>query len=397
MGSHPVALVARREIRERVRTRGFQVATGLMLVGVLVIVMITAINSDDGPRTANVIAIGAPAEAALESIAGDHSEFDLEIKAGELPPGSGDQEARIRNTIIEGDADAALTESGILVTADDPPEALLPLLSRAAAEAGLSAKLQAGGLDRAQVEDALAATQVPITEVADPDTEEGASGIAFLATLLMYLAILSAGYTVSSGVVEEKTSRVVELILNAVRPSQLLAGKVLGIGLVSLGQFGLVVAVGLGGALVVGSVALPDATLSTALIAFVYFLLGYIFYACAFATAGAIVSRQEDSQNTTAPMMMLLVAGYILSFSVIDNPESVLAQVLSYLPPVAPMIVPVRIANDAMPPEQLALSLLAMIAGCLLLTWAAGRIYERAILRMGAPIKFREALALVRR
>lgn len=362
-GLRPIYLVARRELRERIRTRGFLVATALTLVGVLVIVAIAAINSDDGPQTATVAAIGAPDRATLAEVEGDYEPLKLTIRASDRNL----DESQARQAIIDGDLDAVLIGKRVLI-GEDAPDALAAVLA-----------------------------QTRIEVVTDPDTDDGAGGIAFMATLLMYLAIISAGYTVSSGVVEEKTSRVVELILGAVRPAQLLAGKVLGIGLVSLLQFGLIVLVGFLAASMAGSIDLPEATASTALLALVFFILGYIFYGCAFATAGAIVSRQEDSQTSTTPLMILLVGGYLASFPVIDDPDSSLAVILSFVPPVAPMIVPVRAATDSIPPEQLALSIALMIAGCAALIWAAGKIYERAILRMGAPLKLTEVLGLLRR
>lgn len=362
-GFRPIYLVARRELRERVRTRGFQIATGLTLLGVLVIVAVAAINSDDGTATATVAALGSNERATLASVEGEHESLQLTITASDREF----SESQARQALIEGDIDAALIGERVLVGAD-APEVLAAVLAQ---------------------------TQVEV--VTDPDTDDGAGSIAFLATLLMYLAIISAGYTVSSGVVEEKTSRVVELILGAVRPAQLLAGKVLGIGLVSLLQFGLIVLTGFLAATLAGSIELPDATASTAVLALVYFILGYIFYGCAFATAGAIVSRQEDSQTSTAPLMILLIGGYLASFPVIEEPDSALAVVLSFVPPIAPMVVPVRAATGSIPPEQLALSIALMLAGCAALIWAAGKIYERAILRMGAPLTFSEVLSLLRR
>ena len=315
-GFRPVYLVARREVRERIRTRGFQVATGLTLLGVLAIVAIAAINSSDGPRTATVAAFGQQARTLLAQVEGEHEALELTIEASDREF----DEDQAKQAIIDGDLDAALIGQRVLVSEDAPD----------------------------QLAAVLAQTRVEV--ISDPDSEDGAGGIALLASLLMYLAIISAGYTVASGVVEEKTSRVVELILGAVKPAQLLAGKVLGIGLVSLLQFGLIVVIGFLAANLAGSIDLPAATASTALLALLFFVLGYVFYGCAFATAGAIVSRQEDSQSSTSPLMLLLVAGYIASFSVADNPESSLAVALSFVPPLAPMIVPVRAATDSIPP-----------------------------------------------
>lgn len=359
-----VYLVARREIRERVRNRGFLISTVVTLLGVLAIVTIAAINSDDGPQSATVAALDRAGARTLSAVADQAEVMDLTIKISNRRFADLDQ---AREAILDGEIDGFLADGRVLV-GDDAPKALAPVLAQAEVEV-----------------------------VRDPDAEVGAGGIAFVTTLLMYLAILGSGYTVASGVVEEKTSRVVELILGAVPPSQLLAGKVAGIGLVSLLQFGLIVLFGVVAATFLGSIELPTATADTAIFALIFFLLGYVLYGCAFAVAGAIVSRQEDSQSSTSPLMLLLVGGYLASFPVLDDPESGLAVALTFLPPVAPMIVPIRVAQGAIPAGQLIISIALMIAACALLIWMAGKIYERAVLRMGAPLKFGEVLGLLRR
>jgi ABC-2 type transport system permease protein len=388
-----VYLVARREIRERVRNRGFLISTAITLLGVLAIVAIAAVNSDDGPQSVTVAALDRAGAQTLRDVAQEAKALDLEIEASDRSFADLEQ---ARQAILDGDIDGLLANDRVLI-GDEAPDALAPILAQAQADAGMRDSLRKAGLGASEIGEALAAGRAEIEVVRDPEAEDGAGGIAFVTTLLMYLAILGAGYTVASGVVEEKTSRVVELILGAVRPSQLLAGKVAGIGLVSLLQFGLIVLFGVGAASLLGSIELPSATADTAFFALVFFLLGYVLYGCAFAVAGAIVSRQEDSQTSTSPLMLLLVGGYLASFPVLDDPESGLAVALTFLPPVAPMIVPIRVAQGAIPAGQLIISIALMVAACALLIWMAGKIYERAVLRMGAPLKIGEVLGLLRR
>jgi ABC-2 type transport system permease protein len=157
-----------------------------------------------------------------------------------------------------------------------------------------------------------------------------------------------------------------------------------------------IVGVGVGLALGLGEIDLPDTTLPSVLLLLLYFLLGYALYGFLFAAAGAIVSRQEDMQNVTSPLMLLLVGGYILSFSAIDNPEGKLATIASFVPPLAPLVVPGRAAKDAMPAGELIISIALMLAAIAVAAWIGARIYERAILRMGAPMRFAEALRLLR-
>jgi len=171
---------------------------------------------------------------------------------------------------------------------------------------------------------------------------------------------------------------------------------VIGIGLLGLAQLVAIAGLGIVVALALGSVDLPAATTETVLVSAVFFVLGYTFYACGFAAAGAIVSRQEDIQSTTAPLAIALVISYLIALSVLGNPDSTLAQVTTFLPPVAPLIVPARAAQGALPLWELGLSIAAMAAGIALLLVLGARIYERTILRLGSPLTLAQALRLAR-
>ncbi|MBA3300864.1 MAG: ABC transporter permease [Thermoleophilaceae bacterium] len=115
-----------------------------------------------------------------------------------------------------------------------------------------------------------------------------------------------------------------------------------------------------------------------------------------YAISGAIVSRQEDVNNSSAPLTMVLVAAYLVGISASDSPDSSVSVVATFLPPLAPMVVPARAAQDSLPATQLAISIALMVLATVVLLWLAARIYDRAVLRMGAPLKLRETLGLVR-
>jgi len=221
------------------------------------------------------------------------------------------------------------------------------------------------------------------------------TGLAFVGTLLLYNAIITFGYYVASGVVEEKSSRVVELVLSAIRPVELLTGKVVGIGLLGLVQLVAVSGVGLAAALGAGLVDLPATAASTAALVVLFFVLGYA------STPAPSPSRVRSSparrtSRARPPDAHRARRRLPRGDLVIDKPESTLATVCTFLPPVAPMIVPARAAQDALPAWELALSVVLMLAGTAALMRLAARIYERAVLRMGAPLKLREALRFAR-
>jgi ABC-2 type transport system permease protein len=172
---------------------------------------------------------------------------------------------------------------------------------------------------------------------------------------------------------------------------------VLGNGLLGLIQIGLIALVGLGIALPSGEISLPDSTAETVVLVFVYFVLGYLFYGCAFAAAASLVSRQEDSQSTTMPILVLLIGGYLLANAALDQPDGGLATVSTFLPPLAPLVVPGRAAQGELAAWELVLSLAVMVLATLLIVRLAGRIYERSVLRFGAPLTLRDAARLARR
>jgi ABC-2 type transport system permease protein len=193
-------------------------------------------------------------------------------------------------------------------------------------------------------------------------------------------------------VVEEKATRVVEVLLATVRPVQLLAGKVIGIGLVGLLQLLLIGAIGLALAVALGTITLPAGALGTIGIVLLWFVLGYAFYASLFAVAGAVVSRQEELQNSTTPLTLVLVASFFVAItSAFGSSTTPLAMVCTYLPMTAPLIVPLRIATGDITAWQVGLTLAIMLASTVVVVLLASRVYAGAILRTGARVKLKDA------
>ncbi len=386
-GRRAVELTARREIRERWRSRAFRVGLAIQIVIVLAIVVVAALSGGGDETTYDVGLVGGDADAIGRELA---AEPPGGITIAESHPASAEA---ARAAVEDGDLDAAVAAAGLLVASGTGPE-LPALIQAAAAKAESQAVLRRSGLDAGQIERALAPAPLPATEV-DEGSDSG-SGLAFAGSLLLYLAILGFGFVVTSGIVEEKSSRVVELILSAIRPSRLLAGKVIGIGLLGFLQLASVAGIGIAAALLSGQLELPSSTAETIALVLLYFVLGYALYSCAFAVAGAIVSRQEDVGSVTTPLTIVLVVGYFASFSISDDPSSALATICTLLPPTAPMVVPARAAVDGLPAWELVASVALMIVSVVLLIGLAGRIYERAVLRVGSPMRLIDGLRLAR-
>src|SRR5205085_8368047 len=161
--------------------------------------------------------------------------------------------------------------------------------------------------------------------------------LAYAGVIIIYLLLLTYGFTVANGVLEEKSSRVSEVLLGALRPAQLLGGKVVGIGVVAVAQLLLIgVPAGLV-ALSLGSLHIPSGTPLTLAAVFLWAMLGYGLYSCIFAAAGAAASRPEDVGNATAPITILIALTYFVAIAATQAPDSGFARVASFLPPMAPM------------------------------------------------------------
>lgn len=376
-----VRLVALREIRERVRTRSFQVSTALLVVGAIVAVAVGRATGGGGPAALHLGVVGQTAVPVRA---------DVRVERFEAEPAA-------RRALDRRAIDVVLVP-GRRVLVRTPPEAgsrVAELAALLARDSGVRTSLLRSGVDEATVDQALAGTRpLPVTATtgaAPAARDDDDSGAAFIGAVVLYLALMFAGYGVASGVVEEKTSRVVEVLLTSVRPTRLLAGKVLGIGLTGLAQLAAAAVPVLVAVLVLDADAIPDASGRVAVWSLVWFVLGYAVYACAYAAAGVLAGRQEDMQVVTIPVTALLVASYLVSLQALDDPDGTLATVGSLLPPFAPLVLPGRMALTDVPVWQPVLSVVLTLALAAALLAFAARVYRGALLRIGARTRLASA------
>ena len=193
----------------------------------------------------------------------------------------------------------------------------------------------------------------------------------------------------SAGVVEEKASRVVEVVLSTIRPAHLLAGKVIGIGLLGLANLLLTLGIGLAVAQATGALEVDSSIVGAAALALAWFIVGYAFYACAFA--GALVPRQEELQSSMTPLTLTILVAFFVAFAVLEDPDGTLAHVTAFIPMTAPITMPPRIVTGDAPAWEVAASLVVTIGATMLLIPLAARIYSGGILRTGSSLKLREA------
>jgi ABC-2 type transport system permease protein len=377
-------VVARREFSERIRTRAFQISIATTLVIIGAVAVLAGVLGDDGPETYKVGAQGAEATAIAGAAKATAPGFDaaVEVRRFSSP-------AQARAAVSEESVDAAIA-GGVVLTSDDPPDELEQLLQGAARRVRAGEALRSEGVSGSEARRVLDPPPLR-TRALEGGGDNGDEGLAFAASLLLYLQLIVYGLAVASGVVEEKSSRVVEVLLASIPPRSLLAGKIAGIGLLGLLQLLLTAVVGLGLASASGAIELDAGDAGVLAVVLVWFLLGYLLWACLYAMAGAIVSRQEDLQSSTTVLTLVLVVSYLVAFPALDDPESTIAVVASLVPLSSPIIMPVRVTVDAASTVEIVASLGLLVVGIALLVPLGARIYENAVLRMGKPLKLREA------
>jgi ABC-2 type transport system permease protein len=255
-------------------------------------------------------------------------------------------------------------------------------------------RLRDSGLSRAQALSALAPAPVPVA-VLEPNARNTAGNRSLVAVgvITLFALLMFFGQAVAQGVTEEKSSRVVELLLTTVSPRRLLTGKVLGIGALGLAMVLLPGAAALAAGSLAGGAGLPAAAPEAIGLVVLWFVLGYLLFSLAYAAAGAVVSRQEDLATAQIPIYAVGIAGFLLAdLAASSNPDGTLAKVGGFLPPFSAMVVPARMVLGHMSWIELtvavALDLLAT-AGLIAL---AARIYERSILQTGARVKLSRLL-----
>jgi ABC-2 type transport system permease protein len=379
-----VRLVAGREISARIRDKNFIISSVVILV-LLVgsLGLQVALGSTGESTRLGVVGGAAGLTEALEA-QGEALEVDVTVV------GLDDADAA-RSAVTDGDVDGALIADGggapELLVEQSAGGSMQAVVQGAVAQLALAEQLAAAGISGLDV------PEVGVTAL-DPDADVDGQRVisAIIGIGLLYGLLILFGQFVAQGVVEEKASRVVELLLATMRPWQLLAGKILGLGLLGLAQIVLIAVIGVGGALAFDLVDIPGELVGTAVSVVAWFLLAYAFYAAIFAVAASLVSRQEDLNTVVMPTILVLVVAFVVGIQASADPGGPLARVTSYVPGLSPMVMPVRQAAGDVAVWEIALAVVLMLAAIALIVRLGGRVYAGALLRTSGKTKLREAL-----
>ncbi len=416
-------VVLRREFVEKVRTKWFIISTvlGPVLMGAMIFLPVLMAGQGGGERRI----------AVVDATSTDFGHRLTEMFGGPLPVAAFRVPAELATLGAVADTltrrVGAKELDGFLLVTDDAVESGradyrgsnvssprdVRILERVFREAVLTERLSRVGVDPHLVAQARIPVELRTMGIrggrATDQSGEAAFFLAYAMWFIMYIALLLYGVQVAGSVVEEKASRIVEVLVSSLRPFQLLAGKVAGVGAVGLLQLTiwaaaawlalnqrstLLALMGMDAAAGQG-VSVPQVSAVTIGLFLAYFLLGYFLYAGMFAAVGAMSSTEAEARQAQMPVVMLLVVPTVLMVGILQQPDGDLALTLSLVPFTSPIAMPVRWAAAEVPLIELAASLVFLALGVVFMTWIAARIYRVGILMYGKRPSPRELMRWV--
>lgn len=426
--------VIRREFIERVRTKAFIIATlGLPLLMVFAMV-VPALMMKGTDRTTRIAVIDQTRDStvgvAIVAALGKRT-----FKNGTMPKYAtehltprGTAQAALDSLLPRTSREVAQPLDGVLILpentlADGKVEyygtnvssfETMGELQRAISSVVVGTRLERAGVDAGVVTAATRPADMKTIKVSDGkatgESGEASFLLAYVMGFLLYISVVLFGQQTMMSVIEEKTSRIMEILASSLRPFQMLLGKVLGVGAVGLLQMGIwvgtVYLVGRNRTVLAGLLNVPVETMQSLpipsiptdlLVVFLtYFGLGFLLFGALFAAVGSMVNSTQEAQQAISGVIMVIMVGFFGVFAVIKDPSGGLGTTLSLIPFTAPFVMPVRWSMSSVPLPQLALSLVIMVAALLGVVWVAGRIYRTGILMYGKKPTLREVFRWVR-
>ncbi len=388
--------VAGREIRQAFRSKGYVISSAVVLLIVVAAFVLPAIFAtevteyevglvgDGGEPIVAAADLLANATAEGED-AGTPVEFNITEYATREQATAG---------LEAGDVEAVIVDDSelILETHAAADSELAQLLQQGAGVVALETLVAEEGEAAERVIELVTSDPLETTSLEGDDAPDfSAGGIAFFSLMLLYLAILLYGNWILTGVTEEKSNRVVEVLLSTLKPWQLLAGKILGIGTLGILQFLVTIVVAVVASRLTDALEIPPVEFSLAVSMVVWFILGFLLYAMLYGAAGSLASRSEDAQNVAFPLSLIAAVSFIATIGILEDPRGTAAVVTTLIPFTAPFAVPARVALDAIPLWQYLSAIVIVSITIVCLTLVAGRLYKGGLLRFGKRVGIKEA------
>jgi ABC-2 type transport system permease protein len=398
---HNVWLIAKREYTERIKTKGFLIATiliPLLMGGGLFGVATLAAKSKTTAHIAVVASEPQPAgDLKKELESGKDSQMTVDVLPASTAHAVLDQE--MANKQLDGYlVIVPATVQGQRPTFDFTPRSTADIATSSAIEEALHHVLTREYLAGKGVsEPETTALLAPVTlNVLGKNGEHGNSRSSFLVAyvlfFLMYMVVLLYGMNVARSIIEEKTSRVFEVLLATIKPDELLAGKILGVGAVGLTQVAIWMAAA--GLIAARLGATSGVQISTPQVVFfiVYFALGYALYSAVAAALGAMTNSEQELQQLNMFLMLPLFFSFLMLMPIVTNPNSMMSRIVSQIPFCAPLLMDLRISISMPQPWEIALSIALILVTIYAVLWVSSRIYRVGILMYGKKPNLPEIL-----
>ena len=378
-------LIAMREMRERSRSRAFRLSVVLMIVTVAAMLVLPALLKPGSTRNVGLTGSAPPALAAAISQQARAVGTTARVhRYASL--------AAAEQAVRQGRLDVLVAGPRRLEWKGQADEQLKTVLTGAIQLVTMRERAAAAGVTPRALAELLAPVPVRSIELGPAAGRSPGDETAVLVmTAVLFFCISVFGSLVLTGVLEEKASRVVEVLLARVPARVLLAGKITGIGLLGLAQIGVTALAALVAITAFHSIHVPAIRGAVLAWVVIWFVLGYILYATIYGALGSLGSRVEDAQSVAGPISVVLIVAYFASFAMIGQPASALARAISYFPLTAPMAMPGRIAMGATAWWEPLIAAAITLAATLVLVRIAGRLYTSAILHGGPRLSLRGA------
>jgi len=378
--------VARRDFWVRIRERSFLISTLINIAVISILVLARASSAVGAGPSFDLGYVGPSAIATGAAQLGHDAQPPIPIAVRAFT-----DRATADAALRDGSVDAVL-DGDQLIGFTGIPDVLSGLVEASARNAAVTALLDEHQVPQTERDAANdpAPLVLAVLQPAPPHRSENAA-VAFVGVLLLYGQLFGYGIWVASGVIEEKASRVVEMLLSAIRPKQLLLGKIVGIGTLGLAQLIAISSFAIGLAFATNAINVSFSAFGAAGLVIGWFILGFAFYATLFAAAGSLVTRMEELQNVIVPINLTILVSFFISIGALQDPNGRLQVIASILPTSSALAMPVRIVLGAAPGWQIALSLIVLVGSTILLVPFAARLYSGAVLRTRGRVRIREA------
>jgi ABC-2 type transport system permease protein len=381
-------LLAKREFVTRAKSKVFLVATGVIALFIVAIGPVISLFADD-PEPIRIGIVGTEPAGIEEGLTARAalSEQQIEItRYDSLAPAEADLE--------DGTVDALLVDGVSVVFNEEESLVIVQVVTDSVNSSARIVLMEDLGLTPEEMRQLNEPEQLSVRTLVVADPEDGPRRLAaFAGAMVLFATLLTFGGFVAMGTVEEKQNRVVEIVLSRVKASQVLVGKVLGIGALGLVQLLVLAAAALVAVNIIDIEGVSLGTIGAEIVVGVvfWFLLGYTLYAFLYATVGATVSRQEDLQGVLLLPAIFILPGFFISQLAVANQDLAIVRFGSFFPPWTPMLMPMRTALGSAQPWEVALSIALVVASIVLLVWVGSRVYTGALLRTGGTVKLRDA------